>query len=136
MATKERPSVVLALACGLLLATPASAQGEWVLWSQDAATDTDLVPASGTAWRRLATFDGKAPCYTDASSRAEELARTLRDVDRMVKERTIQVQRLGLGSDHLAVKSTFTEGLYAGARMWTFFRCLPDPIEPREAKGR
>lgn len=54
----------------------------------------------------------------------------------MVKERKIEVQRLGLGSDHLAVKSTFTEGLYAGARMWTFFRCLPDPIEPREAKGR
>ena len=83
-----------------------------------------------------ASAQNKWVLYADASSRAEELARTLRDVDPMVKERNIEVQRLGLGSDHLAVKSTFTEGLYAGARMWTFFRCLPDPIEPREAKGR
>jgi hypothetical protein len=132
-----RPRLRFALVCGLLgVAASASAQSEWVLWIQDVATDTDLVPAHGMAWRRLARFDGKTSCYADASSRAEELARALRDVDRMVVERKIEVQRLGLGSDHLAVKSTFTEGLYAGARMWTFFRCLPDPIEPREAKGR
>lgn len=131
------PRLCFALVCGLLgVAASVSAQSEWVLCTRDAATDTDLVPAHGMTWRRLATFDGKASCYADASSRAEGLARALRDVDRMVKERKIEVQRLGLGSDHVAVKSTFTEGLYAGARMWTFFRCLPDPIEPREAKGR
>jgi len=115
--------------------TPVFAEGDWVLWTQDVATDTDLLPANQMAWRRTAAFESKAACYADASARAEELANTLRASGRVVKERTIEVQRLGLASDHLAVKSTFTAGLYDGARMWTFYRCLPDTIEPRGAKA-
>ena len=106
------------------------------MWTQDVATDTELLPANQMAWRRVATFESKAACFTDASSRADELANALRASDRTVKERKIEVQRLGLGSDHLAVKSTFTAGLYDGARMWTFYQCLPDTMEPRAAKAR
>ena len=123
--------------CGLVIfVTPVFAEGDWVLWTQDVATDTELLPANQMAWRRAAVFESKAACFADASARAEELANTLRASDRIVKERKIEVQRLGLASDHLAVKSTFTAGLYNGARMWTFYRCLPDTMEPRGAKAR
>src|SRR5262245_21102195 len=123
--------------CGLVIfVTPLFAEGDWVLWTQDVATDTELLPANQMAWRRAATFESKAACFTDASARAEELANTLRASDRIVKDRKIEVQRLGLASDHLAVKSTFTAGLYNGARMWTFYRCLPDTMEPRATKPK
>jgi hypothetical protein len=118
------------------LVAPVFAEGDWVLWTQDAATDTDLVAADQMAWRRTAAFDSKATCFADASKRAEELANTLHASDRVVKERKIEVQRLGLASDHLAVKSTFTAGLYDGARMWTFYRCLPATMEPRGATAK
>jgi hypothetical protein len=131
------PSGLVTTLCGLLtFAVPAFAGGEWILWSQEVATDPELVPANQTAWRRVATFESKAACFADASSKAEELANTLRASDRIIKERKIEVQRLGLGSDHLAVKSTFTAGLYDGARMWTFYRCLPDTTEPRGTKAK
>jgi len=131
------PSGVVTTLCGLLtVVAPVFAEGDWVLWTQDVATDTDLVPANQMAWRRVATFESKTACFADASSKAEELANTLRASDRIVKERKIEVQRLGLGSDHLAVKSTFTAGLYDGERMWTFYRCLPHPMEPRGAKAK
>ena len=123
--------------CGLVIfVAPVFAEGDWVLWIQDVATDTELLPANQMAWRRAAAFESKAACFADASASAEELANTLRASDRIVKERKIEVQHLGLASDHLAVKSTFTAGLYNGARMWRFYRCLPDTMEPRGAKAR
>jgi len=123
--------------CGFqFLSVSAFAEGAWVLWSQEAATDPDLVPADKMAWRRVATFDSKPACFTDASVKAEALASTLRSSDSLVKERKIEIQRLGLASDHLAVKSTFTAGLYDGARMWTFYRCLPDTAVPRGPQGK
>ena len=106
------------------------------MWTQDVATDTELLPADRMAWRRVATFESKAACFAEASSMSDELATALRASDRTVKERKIEVQRLGVGSDHLAVKSSFTAGLYNGARMWTFYRCLPDTMEPRAAKAK
>ena len=129
------PNGVVTMLCSLVsFVAPVFAEGDWVLWTQEAATDTELLPANQMAWRRVATFESKAACFADASARAEELANSLRAADRIVKERKIEVQRLGLASDHLAVKSTFTAGLYDGARMWTFYRCLPDTLEPRGAK--
>ena len=129
------PNGVVTMLCSLVsFVAPVFAEGDWVLWTQEAATDTELLPANQMAWRRVATFESKAACFADASARAEELANALRAADRIVKERKIEVQRLGLASDHLAVKSTFTAGLYDGARMWTFYRCLPDTMEPRGAK--
>src|SRR5215470_11169080 len=123
--------------CSLVgFVAPVFAEGDWVLWIQDVATDTELLPANQMAWRRTAAFESKAACFADASARAEELADTLRASDRIVKERKIEVQRLGLASDHLAVKSTFTAGLYNGARMWTFYRCLRDTMEPRGTKAK
>src|SRR5215470_19288746 len=123
--------------CSLVgFVAPVFAEGDWVLWIQDVATDTELLPANQMAWRRVATFESKAACFADASARAEELANSLRAADRIVKERKIEVQRLGLASDHLAVKSTFNAGLYDGARMWTFYRCLPDTVVPRGPQGK
>ena len=131
------PNGVVTMLCSLVgFAAPVFAEGDWVLWTQEVATDTELLPANQMAWRRVTTFESKAACFADASARAEELANSLRAADRIVKERKIEVQRLGLASDHLAVKSTFTAGLYDGARMWTFYRCLPDTMAPRGAKAR
>jgi hypothetical protein len=124
-------AVVYTLCSLLALAASASAETAWVLWSQEVATEPELVTEDKTAWRRIAAFESKSACFADASTKAEELAGMLRASDRTVKERKIEVQRLGLGGDHLAVKSTFNAGLYDGARMWTFYRCLPDTVEPR-----
>jgi hypothetical protein len=135
--TQRWPCILVTMLCCLFtFVAPLFAAGEWVLWTQEVATDTELLPANQMAWRRGATFESKAACFADASSKAEELANTLRASDRIVKERKIEVQRLGLASDHLAVKSTFIAGLYDGARMWTFYRCLPDTMEPRGAKAK
>jgi hypothetical protein len=120
----------------LILATSASAESAWVLWSQEVATEPGLAAEDKKAWRPIATFESKSSCFSDASTRAEELAGMLRLSDGTVKERTIEVQRLGLGQDHLAVKSTFSGVLFDGARMWTFYRCLPDTRDPRGPKGR
>ena len=120
----------------LAAATSASAESAWVLWSQEVATEPGLVGADKATWRRIAPFDSKAACFSDASTKAEELAGILRSSDGTNKERTIEVQRLGLGADHLAVKSTFNGGLFDGARMWTFYRCWPDTVDPRGPKGK
>jgi hypothetical protein len=114
----------------------ASAESVWVLWSQEVATEPGLVTADREAWRRMAAFDNKSACFSDASTKAEELAGILRSSDGTDKERKIEVQRLGLGADHLAVKSTFSGGLFDGVRMWTFYKCLPDTVDPRGPKGR
>ena len=81
-------------------------------------------------WRRIAAFDSNATCFSDASTRAEGLAYG------SDQERKIQVLRLGLGEDHLAVKSTFSGGVFDGARMWTYFRCLRDTVDPRGPKRK
>jgi len=120
----------------LAVATSASAESAWVLWSQEVATEVGLVTEDKKAWRRIAAFDAKSACFSDASTKAEELAGTLRTSYPTDKERKIEVQRLGLGSDHLAVKTSFSGGLFDGARMWTFYRCLPDTVDPREPKGK
>lgn len=99
------------------------------------ATKPGLATEDTKAWRPIAAFESKSGCFLDASTKAEALARVLRLSDGTDKERKIEVQRLGLGGDHLAVKSTFSGGLFDGARMWTFYRCLPDTVNPRGPKG-
>ena len=116
--------------CLLSIATSASAGTGWLLWSQDVATEPGLVTDDKKAWRRIAAFDRKAACFSDASTKAEELAYGADE------ERKLEVLRLVLGDDHLAVKSTFRGGLFDGARMWTYYRCLPDTVDPRGPKGK
>jgi hypothetical protein len=100
------------------------------LWTQEVATEPGLVREEKKAWRRIAAFDSKSDCFADASGKAEELAYSTN------KDRKIEVLRLGLGGDHLAAKSTFSGSLFDGARMWTYYRCLPDTVDPRGPKGK
>jgi hypothetical protein len=132
----RRPCLVVATFWLLAVATPASAESVWVLWSREVATEQGLVTEDKKSWRRVAAFDSKPACFSDASTKAEDLARNLRSSDGANTERKIEVQRLGLGADHLAVKSTFSGGLFDGARMWTFYRCWPDTVDPRGSKGK
>ena len=128
--TGRRPCIVVAVLCLLTASTSASAERVWTLWTQEAATEPGLVTEEKKAWRRMAAFDSKPACFADASTKAEALAYG------SDQERKMQVLRLGLGEDHLAVKSTFSGGLFEGARMWTYFRCLPDTVDPRGPKGK
>jgi hypothetical protein len=123
--------------CSLLaVATSGSAESLWALWSQEVATEPGLVTEDRKAWRRIAVFDSKSACFSDASAKAEDLAGILRSSYPTDKERKIEVQRLGLGADHLAVKTSFSGGLFDGARMWTVYRCWPDTVDPRGPKGK
>ena len=128
--------IALTLLCLLTLATSAAAEAQWVLWSQEVATEPGLAAEDKKAWHRIAVFDSKSACFSDASTSADELAGMLRSSYPADKERKIEVQRLGLGADHLAVKTSFTGGLFDGARMWTFYRCLPDTVDPRGARAK
>ena len=129
------PCMMLTMLCCLLtFATSVVAESLWVLWSQEVATESGLVTEDKKAWHRIAAFDSKSTCFSDASAKAEHLAGILRSSYPSDRERKIEVQRLGLGADHLAVKTSFTGGLFDGARLWTFYRCLPDMVEPRGPK--
>ena len=130
------PCIVVALLGPLTATTSASAECAWVLWSQEVATEPGLATEDKKAWRPIAAFESKSDCFSDASTKAEKLAGILRLSDGTDKERKIEVLRLGLGADHLAVKSTFSGGLFDGARMWTYYRCLPDTVDPRRPKGK
>ena len=131
------PCIVVTILCYLLVVARSSAgEAEWVLWSREVATETGLAAEDKKAWHRVAAFDSKSACFSDASTRAEELAGMLRSSYPADKERKIEVQRLGLGADHLAVKTSFTGGLFDGARMWTFYRCWPETVDPRGPKGK
>jgi hypothetical protein len=134
--TRRWPCIVLTMLCCLTFATSVFAESLWVLWSQEVATESGLVTEDKKAWRRIAAFDSKSACFSDASTKAEDLAGILRSSYPGDKERKIEVQRLGLGADHLAVKTSFSGGLFDGARMWTFYRCLPDTVEPRGPKRK
>ena len=134
--TLWRSRILLALLCLLTFATSTHAECAWVLWSQEVETEPGLAAEDKKAWRPIATFESKSGCFSDASTKAEELAGILHLSDGTDKERKIEVQRLGLGGDHLAVKSTFSGGLFDGARMWTYYRCLPDTVDPRRPKGK
>ena len=125
-----RRAVTASILVLLGIVSVAHAENAWVLWSQEVATEPGLAAEDKKAWRPLATFESKSGCFSDASTKAEEEvgSRRLYGTD---KERKIEVLRLGLGEDHLAVKSTFTGGLFDGARMWTYYRCLPDNVAPR-----
>ena len=95
---------VVPLYCFLILATAESVESGWVLWTQDVATEPGLVAKDKRVWARVATFDSKRACFTDASARAEGLAYGASE------HREMEILRLGLGEDHLAVKSRFTGG--------------------------
>jgi hypothetical protein len=123
--------VLLSLGCVFFFfAQPGSAEDRWVLWTQDVATEPGIVADDKKVWSRLGTFDSKAACFTDASAKAEGLAYGASE------HRKVEVLRVGLGEDQLAVKSRFSGGLFDKALLWTYYRCLPDTVVPRPLKTK
>lgn len=106
----------------------------WVLWTQEEASQAGLLTADEKVWHRMAAYDSKLACVSDASTRAEALADILRAAYtsskyRADKGRKVEVQQVG--EDYLAVQSTFVGGRLDGLRVWTFYQCWPNTVDPR-----
>ena len=123
-----KPLTVICAGLALCTLTTSSIAGSaWVLWTQEASTQPELVTSDEKEWRRLAAFENKPACLADASAKAEALAKILSSIPSLARA---GIERFR--EDYLAVKSTFSDGVI----MWTFYQCWPDSVDPRGPKGR
>jgi hypothetical protein len=112
----------------LISAVMAYAESAWVLWTKETATRPEVLREEEKKWSRMAAFDTKPECVSDASTRAQGLAAVLRAAP--LSGRTLEIQRYR--DDYIGVKSTFSDGL----SVWTFYQCWPNTVDPRGPKGK
>jgi hypothetical protein len=107
-------AVSLSFLCLTFLATSASAEGAWVLWSQ--TLRTSLPPME--SWSADATFETKADCEKKARAEWEKIKREREKFKKRVEE----LERSGGGGAPPAVRLKVV--------------CLPATVDPREPKGK
>jgi hypothetical protein len=113
------PRILLALHCLLALATPASAEGAWVLWTYPYQTGTSFTEIPGL-WFREAAYDTRTLCL-------------------QAGERTVGGS--GSGPYYKVLKTergwaAITDIPERSLRASIEAQCWPDTIDPRGPKGK
>jgi hypothetical protein len=112
------------LACLGLSPTPAGAEGAWVLWSEEWTTTPT---ADGRVyleknWSLLGAEESKMRCQAEAAARAATMLRSVPDA-----------KHAGNTLDDPIVLIIAPDGI---KKYLTFFKCLPDSVDPRGPKGK
>ena len=102
------------LLCLLALATSASAESVWVLWS---STWRDAPGWGNPIWGPLETYDTKGKCVAELDKRISNAVATG------------NVKRWDNGANRNTV-------IQKGSGLNVMLQCLPDTVDPRGPKGK
>lgn len=108
----------------ILLATSASADCAWVLWSQKSTLAKDLTNVTTDPAQPDASFQAVAECDSQAKSHATSL---------LVAMRAAGAKRSEVGRIYGGWRTVFERENEAGA---VDFKCFPDTIDPRGPKRK